>query len=49
MAKITEQVKEFIGGETSKATDDKNRFYSMLQQMQNNSCLLYTSDAADEG
>jgi antibiotic biosynthesis monooxygenase (ABM) superfamily enzyme len=36
MAKITEQVKEFIGGETSKATDDKNRFYSMLQQMQNN-------------
>jgi hypothetical protein len=36
MAKITEQVKEFIGGETSKAADDKNRFYSMLQQMQTN-------------
>ena len=36
MAKLTEQVKEFIGGETPKTTDDKNRFYSMLQQMQNN-------------
>jgi antibiotic biosynthesis monooxygenase (ABM) superfamily enzyme len=36
MVKVIEQVKEFVEGETSKATDDKNRFYSMLQQMQNN-------------
>jgi len=36
MVKVIEQVKEFVEGETSKATDDKNRFYSMLQQMQTN-------------
>ena len=36
MVKVIEQVKEFVEGETSKATDDKNRFYFMLQQMQNN-------------
>ena len=36
MAKVTEQVKEFIGGETPKTVDEKNRFYSMLQQMQTN-------------
>jgi antibiotic biosynthesis monooxygenase (ABM) superfamily enzyme len=36
MVKVIEQVKEFVEGETSKAIDNKNRFYSMLQQMQNN-------------
>ena len=36
MVKVTEQIKEFIEGESSKPTDDKNRFYSMLQQMQTN-------------
>ena len=36
MANLKEKVKEFVGGETIKAADDKNRFYSMLQQMQNN-------------
>lgn len=36
MANLKEKVKEFVGGETVKPVDDKNRFYSMLQQMQNN-------------
>ena len=37
MANVKEKIKEFIvGEEPAKATDDKNRFYSMLQQMQNN-------------
>ena len=37
MANAKEKIKEFIvGEEPTKATDDKNRFYSMLQQMQNN-------------
>jgi antibiotic biosynthesis monooxygenase (ABM) superfamily enzyme len=37
MANAKEKIKEFIvGEEPAKATDDKNRFYSMLQQMQNN-------------
>ncbi len=36
MANLKEKVKEFVGGETIKPADDKNRFYSMLQQMQNN-------------
>lgn len=36
MANLKEKVKEFVGGETVKPADDKNRFYSMLQQMQNN-------------
>jgi hypothetical protein len=37
MANVKEKIKEFIvGEEPAKATNDKNRFYSMLQQMQNN-------------
>jgi hypothetical protein len=37
MANTKEKIKEFIvGEEPAKAIDDKNRFYSMLQQMQNN-------------
>jgi hypothetical protein len=37
MANAKEKIKEFIvGEEPAKAIDDKNRFYSMLQQMQNN-------------
>ena len=36
MANLKEKVKEFVGGETIKPADDKNRFYYMLQQMQAN-------------
>jgi hypothetical protein len=37
MANVKEKIKEFIvGEEPAKATNNKNRFYSMLQQMQNN-------------
>jgi hypothetical protein len=36
MANLKEKVKEFVDGEKLKPIDDKNRFYYMLQQMQNN-------------
>jgi hypothetical protein len=36
MSKLKETIKSFVGTEDIKSVDDKNRFYFMLQQMQNN-------------
>ena len=36
MSKLKEAIKSFVGSDDIKSIEDKNRFYFMLQQMQNN-------------
>ena len=36
MSKLKDAIKSFVGTDDIKSIEDKNRFYFMLQQMQNN-------------
>ena len=36
MSKLKDAIKSFVGTDEIKNIEDKNRFYFMLQQMQNN-------------